>query len=54
MDSKLKATGYDSKGNVVAEEFICTKDNCNCVGRWTNGNPSEVVEWIDEPDDDDN
>jgi len=43
----LLKEGFDRTGRKVAEFFICRRENCNCVGQWTSGNPEQVVHWED-------
>jgi hypothetical protein len=48
-DSYLELVGLDSIGTEVYWTYGCDKENCNCIGSWSNGNINEVEYFIDRP-----
>lgn len=42
----LDEIGYDEYGFEVARGFTCTKENCNCVGSWWDGNQELIVNTL--------
>ncbi len=46
----VKSFGFDKDGKHVATVFGCDKANCNCVGNWVDGNPSDVHTSVNRMD----
>lgn len=46
-EKKVVTLGLDSANYIVAKQYMCTKENCNCVGYWWDGNKEEVSSQID-------
>jgi hypothetical protein len=49
-NSFVKSFGFDEDGNHVATTFGCDKENCSCVGSWTDGFAEDVVCTVNRAD----
>jgi|GEM_PF-3028767 len=49
-DKKVVVLGIDDCKHIVAKQYQCTKENCDCTGFWWDGDEKKISTYIEVED----